>query len=226
MSNYIPEPVPRDQKNLQEYLNREFLRISTAVESIRAGQDWTDRNSPGIKLWQDEKSSFSAAKVTGASQPSWTAFRSNIYAYEFSASTMNEGWIAIHINHDYAPGTAIYPHIHWSQTAASPSGTVRWGIEYSIAKGHGQEAFPATTTVYIEQDCTAQYQHMIAEVADPGISSDSLEIDSLILFRIFRDAAHGNDDSPDTAFVFFVDIHYQADRPGGSLSRSPDFYSR
>lgn len=69
------------------------------------------------------------------------------------AGEMTEASAAWHIDHDYAMGTSLYFHVHWA-TASTDIGTVRWGFEYTIAKGHQQQAFPATSTVYIEQAST------------------------------------------------------------------------
>ena len=79
-----------------------------------------------------------------------------------------------------------------------------------VAKGHGQEAFPVPTTVYVEQNCLAPYYHMVAETGP--ISSPSIEPDALVLVRVFRDAAHVNDTCTNGVFGFTADIHYQSDR--------------
>jgi hypothetical protein len=138
---------------------------------------------------------------------------------------MNEAWVAIHIEHDYAPETTIYPHIHWSTTGTN-TGTCRWGLDYMVSKGHGQEAFPAQTTVYVEQAAGGTaYTHYIAEVADGDvIPVTSLEVDSLVMMRVFRDGAHGNDTLTDAAYGLFVDLHYLADRRGGTINKAPNFY--
>lgn len=162
---------------------------------------------------------------TGANDPNWTAFLGNISAYSFSATAMKEIWYQFHINHDYYRGTPIYPHVHWS-TAGTNTGVVRWGFEYTYAKGHQQAAFPATTTIYVNQAAqgTAHY-HMIAEVADAdAIDLAAMEVDGLLLMRIFRDAANVADTCTDAAFLLTVDLHYQADR-FVTPNKAPNFYA-
>lgn len=159
---------------------------------------------------------------TGANDPTWSAFFGNIYAYKFDASTMKQAWANFHINHDYAAGTPLYLHLHWS-TAGTNTGVVRWGFEYSIAKGHNQGNFPATTTLYVEQDAQGTaYRHMIAETV--AISDAAIEVDSIIMCRVFRDAAHVNDTCTDAAFGFYADVHYQSDR-FATKNRAPSFYA-
>lgn len=177
-----------------------------------------------LEGWRDELGSINAAKVTGASQPSWANFTDGIYAYEFSASAMNEVWLVYHINHDYKEGTNIYPHIHWS-TLGTHTGITRWGIEYSYIKGHNQGAFPASTTVYLEQAASGTAkQHMITEVTDGNsISSVGIEPDGLILIRAFRDGGHDNDTCTDTAFAFYIDLHLQVSH-FATPNKAPGFF--
>jgi hypothetical protein len=179
--------------------------------------------------WRDIVTSVTISG-SGANDPLWEAITgaSTMFAYSFSASTRNEFWCAFHINHDYAIGTPVYPHIHWFNAAASPNtGNVRWGIEYVVAKGHNQQAFPltATTIVYVTQACPAtRYQHMVAEVSlADSIPATNLEPDSIIYARIFRDAADGGDTCSDKVYVLAVDAHYQANT-FATKNKVPNFY--
>jgi hypothetical protein len=137
-------------------------------------------------------------------------------------------WIAFHINHDYALGTPIYPHVHWINAAAAPNtGNVRWGFEYAVAKGHNQQAFPmlATTTAYVTQACpSTRYQHNIAELAlADAVPATNLEVDSIVYMRIFRDAADGADTCTDPVFLLAADCHYQSNTIA-TKNKSPNFY--
>lgn len=171
--------------------------------------------------WRDLTSEL--VSRSGSSAPALALFRGNIYAYQFGPRSVDQLYSTFHIPHDYAPGTALYIHIHWGDPSATPTGVVRWGFEYTFAKGHSQEAFPATTTVYVEQSAAGPYKHMIAEIST-GILNTAAEVDGLLLVRIFRDAAHANDTCPASVFAFTCDVHYQADRMA-TLNRSPNFYA-
>lgn len=162
-------------------------------------------------------------KGTGANDPTWASFVGGINAYSFSATTMKEVWLTFHIDHDYAPGTPIYLHTHWSTTGTN-TGVCRWGFEYTVAKGHQQQVFPATTTVYVEQAGSGQaLRHMIAEIVlDDAVPSTNLEPDTLLLVRCFRDAANGADTLSDAAFLLTMDCHYQVDGIS-TKNRAPNF---
>lgn len=173
--------------------------------------------------WRDMTADLSAGRAVGASAPTWTAWNGgNMDALSFSAGSMNEVWITFHPDHDVIEGELYYPHIHWMPNTTS-TGVVRWGFEYTQAKGHQQEAFPATATIYIEDTIStdSQYQHRIAEASDAQAIAMP-EIDSLVLMRVFRDAAHPNDTFPDAVFGLTVDLHYRAGQLA-TKGKRPDF---
>lgn len=147
--------------------------------------------------------------------PGVNPLRDGIYAYQFDADAMNECFSNFHLGHDYIPGSMVFPHVHWSPNTTS-TGVVRWGIEYTWARRHdstGQTHFPATNTLYIEVNLEAdhQYAHMVSEAPDgQGIPGSTMEVDSIILCRFFRDGAHPNDTFPDPVFLLSVDLHYRS----------------
>ena len=164
---------------------------------------------------------------SGPNSPSWSLFRNGIYGYSFSATAIQECWLSYHIRHDYALGTAFFPHIHFA-TNTTNTGTVRFGFEYTIAKGYNQgtaSEFGVSTIEYLEFPITAnaQYRHLIAENT-LGILSAKLEPDAVILARAFRDADHPNDTFPSPIFIFNVDVHYQVDRTT-TINKNPNFYA-
>ncbi len=186
------------------------------------GADWSSL------VWKDLIGQV-IVRGSGANDPTFELITgsTNMFAYSFSAGTMMQFWTAFHIGHDYAPGTVVYPHVHWLNAAAVPNtGDVRWGFEYAVAKGHQQQAFPltATTTIYKTQACNAtRYMHHVGEVAiGDAIPATDLEPDSVIYMRIFRDAANVADTCTDKVYVLTADCHYQADTIG-TLNKAPNF---
>jgi len=191
---------------------RQFIGDISTPNKVTRNATLTGTWRYNVLGWDDITADLSAGKAVGANAPTWSTFRNGLSAYEFSAGTMNQIWITFHVKHDYAEGTLVYPHIHWSPNTTS-TGVVRWGMEYTVAKGHDQEAFPASTTVYVESNIASnkQYQHIVSEVSD-GDAFDAFEADTLILMRVFRDAAHANDTFPDVVHAFTADIHFQANK--------------
>lgn len=102
-----------------------------------------------IKVWQGQNGGWRDiisevnARASGSNSPTFTRLgTSPFYAYKFAVDT--ECWMNFHLNHDYAPGTAVFPHVHYTTdgTATIP---IRWEFAIAVAKGHGQEAFNVPT---------------------------------------------------------------------------------
>ena len=161
----------------------------------------------------------------GASAPNFNVYRGGIKQHQFTVS--DEVFIEFHLPHDYAPGTDIFIHTHWSHNSVV-SGNVTWGFECTYAKGHNQAAFPAAVIPTLLQAAPGiAYQHMIAEVqlsaAAPSgiqIDTDDLEVDGIILCRIFL-SANTTGAAP---FLHFVDIHYQSTNCP-TKQKAPDFWT-
>ncbi len=163
------------------------------------GTGWDDYTVAGLDI-----------RLRGSNDPTLKEFRDGLYLYAFSGTVgLNEAFVSIHILHDYAIGTAIYPHIHWAHNIASPSGDVVWQVDYSIAKGFSQETFPDTTTITTQETAGTQYYHQITEFPNP-MPAGSLEADTVVLMRVYRDSGHGNDNFLNDAFLVQVDLHYES----------------
>lgn len=208
------------------YTNAAALVMDTVNDNLvlRSGSKWVTTaklTGEGSNLGWNDITADIMVKGSGTNDPTWTTFRNNISAYSMSASVLTQCWLVFHVRHDYALGTPIHLHTHWS-TNGTNTGICRWGFEYTIAKGHQQDAFGATSTVYVEQAATGTiYTHMVAETA--AIYSDKLEPDSLVLVRVFRDAANSRDTLSNSVFLFAADMHYQCDRVA-TKNRIPNFY--
>ena len=186
--------------------------ISPAVDSAYRG--WRDNISPIV------------VKGSGSNNPTWSVFRNGIYAYEFigTGTSLKEFWSVFHIDHDYLVGSNMYPHVHFAVGNTNATGVVKWFMEYTVAKGHQQSAFAATTTVSqtISIDGTP-YKHYVCELS-AGISSAEFEPDSMILIRFYRDPADAGDTFAASVWGFTSDLHYQFDRYG-TKNKAPNFYS-
>jgi len=174
--------------------------------------------------WQDITAP-TEVRGSGANDPSFAIYTgTSLRAYSFSASSMKEVFFTFHMPHDYVPGTAIYFHAHWSNAAAVPNtGNVVWGFDYTFAKGFGQQAFPAITTIKVTAACPAtRYMHNVSETT--AVTIAGLEVDGLILVRGYRDAANAADTCTDAVFLHTMDIHYQSTGVA-TKNKAPNFYA-
>lgn len=182
--------------------------------------------------WHDLLGSISIRGI-GAADPTYAVYIGGIRGYRYTVN--DESFIEYHLPHDYLPGSDLYLHFHWSHNATNVTGgTVTWAAEVSYAKGHNQAAFsaPITSTVVGTASVT-QYQHIITEVqlsaASPSASqldSDSIEVDGLILCRVYLSANNltisgGLAPKP---FLHFADVHYQSTNIG-TKNKAPPFWT-
>ncbi len=152
----------------------------------------------------------------GASAPSLKTFRGTLKALAFAGTggTTVEAFFVIHILHDIKQGTDMTFHAHWGHIIAVPSGNVKWQVDYSLARAYNKDVFPAVTSLSTVQEAGAQYDHHLTEDDDMTISAqDSIEPDSIVLGRVYRDPTDGEDTFEDDAFLLHIDLHYQ----GGSM---------
>lgn len=181
-----------------------------------------------------------------AAQPDYVAYRGSIFAWRFGTIAPNnhlhEAFVEIHIPHDYVPGTDFFIHPHWSQIVVDTGGTAgvpgvaKWYFDMSYAKGHGTPGgaadpfnAPITTSV-TQQGSTTQYGHMIADLQATNAGGDAthidrarIEVDGILLLRIYRDPGDAADTLNQDTFLHFVDMHYQSTNMA-TKQKSPNFY--
>lgn len=153
-----------------------------------------------------------SVRGTGVNNPDFTTFRNGLSHYEFKGAPdgeLTEVWCEVHIPHSYAPGTGIFLHAHYATNAALPSGNVKLSFEYSYASGDG--VFPVTQTVSAISPLNTQYEHVISEISTP-ILAGSIEVDGILLVRVFRDPGDVQDTSINSIWLFFMDAHIQTNK--------------
>jgi len=187
------------------------------VLQLRTGDGWFD-NVSQLYLRDTQDSADPAPFIGGIS------------LRRFIPGEMREAFAEFHIPHTWRPGTMMYPHVHFT-ILSSGSGTVRWGFEYCFARTQRSNAFTryqeTTATIYLEQviDANSERTHFVVEAAEgQGIPGTDLEVDGMILCRVFRDGAHVNDTFESDAFGITVDLHTEIDRYSTPF-RFPPFYT-
>lgn len=153
----------------------------------------------------------------------------NIKNLQFDVN--KQAFINFHIPHDYALGTDIYIHVHWSHNSLSvTSGAPNFIFEGTYSKGHNTGAFGMPVSVNCTDTAsTTQYQHIISEsllsnVGGTGglIDTSIIEPDGVFLTRLFLSA--NTMDGGAKPFVHFVDIHYQSTGVA-TKNKTPNFYT-
>ena len=162
----------------------------------------------------------------GANSPSYTLYQGGIREFQFDVNDEVEH--TFHVPHDYAMGTDLHIHVHWSHNSgASPTGLVTWFFEVSYAKGHDQAPFSTPISFGVAQSANpVQYQHMIAEAQLSSLTPTATQLDSsiiepdgLIQVRTYL----LSNEMPVDPFAHFVDIHYQSTNIG-TVNKAPNFW--
>jgi len=200
------------------------------------GQTYPKTKGIGIKIntvspdwgWHDLKSDM---VLTGAaSDPTFEPYIGSIEQLQMVVGkAVNVGF---HLPHDYAMGTDIFIHLHWSHNSALVTGgTVSGILEASYAKGHNQAAFgfpislpfndiPASIIRYQHQ--TTETQLSAAAGAGGLLVTEDLEPDGIILARVEMTANTMTGGAQ--PFIHQIDIHYQSTGLA-TKNNTPDFWT-
>jgi hypothetical protein len=174
-------------------------------------------------------------KTTGAGSPTLDTIIGNIRGWRYSAG--DDGDCVFHLPHDYAPGTDLFFHAHWTHNGTAISGIFEITVSATYAKGHQQASFAAqkVTTILdgsLSIGTAPRYHHRIPEIQFTVAGGDTnkidtnlLEVDGLILVHFDVAAiptiSGGDANEP---FLLTFDIHYQSTCLG-TKNKSPGFYA-
>lgn len=211
-----------------------------ALDKIPDGKVFPSDKTKGIKLdtnnpvwgWKDIVG-FIYLDPQDPNAASFSSYRGGIKAYSFVEG--KECFVDFHMPHDYAMGTPIYMHVHWSHNSSVVTGgSVTWAFEIMYSKGHGQEAFNTPVIVSVVQNASSvQHMHMVAESiassnggSEVSLNTNTLEVDGIIQCRLYLDSNDitTSDASTVTPFAHFVDIHYQSTNLP-TKNKNPDFWA-
>lgn len=209
-----------------------FLGPRIAVDIIKgASGKWIICNSDRVG-WKDLVAD-PHTHGAGTADPTEATVSTSFYkalAFSGAGVQIKEVQASFHINHDYMMGTRVYPHTHWTAgNTTNAIDAVKWSMQYSVAKGHQQQAFfteaGGGTTKSVTQTLTGTpYMHYVSELSDAdAIVPDNCEPDSLILVRFYRDPADVADTFTSDVWLLTVDCHYLADRFATPLKAPPFF---
>lgn len=207
------------------------LKVASSTLSSASGNGIKVDTASPTYPWHDIIGNISP-KTSGAGTPSFRTYNGNISAFSFIANDIVD--CVFHVPHDYAPGTDIYLHVHWSHNGTNVTGTAEFTYYATYAKGHNQAAFPTEVTgtvsyATVDLATTPRYQHRIDEVAlsvsggsASKLDTDDIETDGLILVRIKLTSLPSV--TGGYLFIHTSDIHYQSTNIG-TKNKSPAFYA-
>lgn len=111
----------------------------------------------------------------------------------------------LEIDHDWAEGTDIIPHIHWLPTATGGTGNVKWNLSYSWTD-LGQ-AEPPEVTLSVTQAAPSTIVN--SQAAFPAISGAGKKVGSQFCCTIWRNSGDAADTFSGAAAVKTFGVHAQ-----------------
>ena len=153
---------------------------------------------------------------TGASAPDLINFTpiSSMQIHGFDGTITSEQVFAqVEIPHDWAEGTEIRPHIHWTPNNSS-AGSVKWFMDYVIANVDGVFSGSQTLSVVDASDGVA-WKNQVAALG--SINMAGYNISAHIIMRIYRNPTDAQDTYGSDAGLLTIGIHYQKDTFGSKL---------
>lgn len=191
-----------------------------------------DPAAPGYG-WRDLVGDISP-KTSGPGAPTLDTLTGNIRWFRYSAG--DDGDAVFHLPHDYAPGTDLYLHPHWTHNGTNISGQLAVNAYLTYAKGHQQANFHAEKAITIVDASlnitnTPALRHRIPEIriSTPGGSStelntNDLEVDGLILLHFDVATIPTITGGSGEPFLLTFDIHYQSTGIP-TKNKAPSFYA-
>ena len=163
--------------------------------------------------WNDMLGEF-IDRTSGTDRPTLATPFNGHHMLVWSSTALNQTTVNWHLKHDYKPGSAVYPHVHFRPTG-NVSGNVHWRFILSATKGHGQRAgIPTATTIDLIFPIPANSlgTHFVAEIPAPGWYTTELEWDTVIHCTVQRLANLATDTYNATVAAWQADLHYQVGR--------------
>jgi hypothetical protein len=184
--------------------------------------DGTARFNGNATYWDDLIGGIAAAVTSGPGVTLTNAEQS--LAFVKTADLSDYAWLAFQIEHRWKAGSTVFPHLHWTQTAA---GVPNWLIQYrwqrqGQAKTTAWSNYKCNTPVFTYTSGTLNQICYGAGITPPtgyGLS-DILQV------RLLRDTANtstlftGADPLDATAEVTAFDVHIECDTLGSRTELS------
>ena len=219
-------------ENLTDLRDRPNGQVRPKTKGIGTKIDLTTPTWP----WRDLEGTENP-RPTIPNKAELEIFRGTVRQWAFAVDDMSDN--QFHIPHDYAPGTDLYIHVHWSHIGTAISGQIEFTFNHMYAKGHQQAEFGAEKSVVFSLSTPdiatiPQYRHMITEAqlsssapTAAQIDNADLEPDGMILCNLSPTvipAITGSLGNKNMPFILQIDIHYQSTEIG-TKAKEPDFWT-
>jgi hypothetical protein len=170
--------------------------------------DGTYKATGGATVYDDLRVPLTQTKQGSNLKPDFD--QTNI-GYLFPQNDASEiAYFVAQMPHPWEEGTAVFPHVHWQQGAAT---AVTWGLDYKVFDPNTAvpAAFTSLTGSTGEFTYTSGNLHQISRLGSvDGIDMTDKTLSALILGRLYR-----NDNvTTGDVLAWEIDFHYKKDTLG------------
>jgi hypothetical protein len=172
-------------------------------------------------VYEDLRVPVTSTKRGGTKDPTLRRVLDNgsgsqgVFAFWFDKNVEEELYLIVQMPHAWKEGSQIYPHIHWLADTDLNGSTVEWGLEYSwasIGNTYGNTSIITEYNTLAALGPVTAYQHTYTTL--PAIDATGQTMSSILMCRIFRNAASSNDTYNRDAALLEIDFHYEIDKLG------------
>lgn len=226
----IPRMTTADRIAISNPANGLLVFDTTTSSFWFYSGSWTEVRG-SAERWDDLKVPVNTVK-TGSSwwagtteSGDWGSFLEGTQLIWFYSNTdANAVYFSVQMPHGWKEGSAIFPHVHWTNKAAPNQNRVTWVLEYTWT--NPGEAFVATNeitgylvptagdNVSIGDDIVLN-EHAITPLGlGNGIDASDKTLSSMLICKLSRKASDSNDTYSGSAGLIEIDFHYQLDKDG------------
>lgn len=170
-------------------------------------------------VWDDFTILANTTKLAGANPATDVAYKDG-YVLEFITGANKYAYFNIQLPHDYAEGTDVDLHIHWT-ISDSGSGlgaeNVKWVGTYSACSPNlvTPESWPASSNddATVDVQAISADDHLVTDILT--MTGTNFKISECIICSIMRDTGVANNYGH-SAYVVSIDVHYQKNTLGSS----------
>jgi len=141
-----------------------------------------------------------------------TIISHGVFMYYFQKDILQELFFTAQLPHSWVEGSEIEPHVHYVRPV-NDTGTVVWGLEYTWENMN--DVFANTTTIFTYDSQLSKRDKQIYQ-SFGLIEGTGKKVSSMLVCRIFRDAANPKDTYNHDVGLLEVDFHIKSNSLGSS----------
>jgi len=158
----------------------------------------------------------------GSAAPSFSVYTGVLRAYEYvgTGPTVKDFNYGFQFPHGWKEGSTVSPHLHLYIPDLLVGGNIRFYLDYNWAN-IGATGAESVSTIFgdlVRANNAGIAQNALLEF--PNIVGTGKTLSSMLMTRLYRDAADAADTFEGSVWLKSIDVHYQQDAMGSNQEYS------